>query len=318
MYPSHIPNALTARILTVLLAICPIAGCGDDDNGGNFSTDIVHQQVATGDLVFDLRVAGSPQGEPVILLHGFPETSLEWRHQLEDLASSGYYAIAPDQRGYSAGARPDAVEQYNIALLALDVLNIADSLGLGRFHLVGHDWGAAVAWAVAGLTPDRVRSLSIFSIPHPDAFADALVDPESCQSRASSYFDLFTSDRAAQLLLNNDAAFLRSLFPGFPNEVVEEYVRVFSQPGAMQAALDWYNANVGEDQLTPQLGPVRVPTMFIWSDEDAAVCPEPVRATENFVDAPYELIVLQGVDHWIPERAPEETIQLLRRHLERW
>jgi len=300
--------------LTLLLFVGP--GCGDG-NSGTFDDSIRNEQVTTGEWTFDLRVAGPANGEAVFLLHGFPQTSYEWRSQLMALASSGYHAIAPDQRGYSPGARPSAVGDYNIANMVVDVLQMADALGIGRFHLVGHDWGAGVAWGLASVAPDRIRSLAILSIPHPDAFAEELADTTSCQYRASGYFDFFVSEPAAEFFLRNDAAALRNLLDGISEDAVDEYARVLSQPGAMQAALNWYRANVGaRDRLLPPIGAITVPTLFVWSDEDFAICREPAEKTGDFVDAPYEFVVLEGVDHWIPERAPHEVSQLLRRHFE--
>jgi pimeloyl-ACP methyl ester carboxylesterase len=113
-------------------------------------------QIPVGEDVFDASVAGPEDGEVVLLLHGFPQTSWSWRHQLQALGDAGYRAVAPDQRGYSPGARPEEVERYAIPALVGDVIAIADELGAHRFHLVGHDWGAAVAWQVAGRHPDRL------------------------------------------------------------------------------------------------------------------------------------------------------------------
>ncbi len=299
-----------------LLVVPLLIACGDDDDAP-FDTEIRLEQVTTDNFTFDLRISGPDGGEPVILLHGFPETSFQWRSQLAALAGDGYRAIAPDQRGYSATARPTEVEEYNIVLLMLDILEIADALGIDRFHLVGHDWGAAVAWGVAGLAPERIRSLSILSIPHPDAFAQDLANPLSCQYEASSYFDLFTSDAAADLLLSNDAAFLRSIFNGIDEEAVNEYVATLSEPGAMQAALNWYVANVGERAfVVPTLGPIAVPTLFVWSDNDFAVCRDTAEKTRQFVEGPYDFVVLEDVDHWISERVPDVVNQLLLQHME--
>jgi pimeloyl-ACP methyl ester carboxylesterase len=128
-------------------------------------------RIPVGEDTFDARVAGPEDGELVLLLHGFPQTSYSWRSQLEALGAAGYRAVAPDQRGYSAGARPAEVERYAIPALVGDVIAIADELGGHRFHLVGHDWGAAVAWQVAGRHQDRLRSLTVLSVPHPSASA---------------------------------------------------------------------------------------------------------------------------------------------------
>ena len=143
------------------------------------------EPVAVGDLTFDVRTLGPGDGEPVVLLHGFPETSLSWTAVAPVLADAGFRVIAPDQRGYSPDARPSAVADYAMEHLVDDVLGLADALDLDTFHLVGHDWGAAVAWAVAAYHGDRLRTLTAVSVPHLAAFNAALRDDADQQERAS-------------------------------------------------------------------------------------------------------------------------------------
>ena len=138
-----------------------------------------HLEIPVGRFTFDARAAGPAEGDPVLLLHGFPESSHEWRAQLRALGGAGYRAIAPDQRGYSPRARPIGVDNYRAEHLVADVISMADAIGVDRFHLVGHDWGAAVAWHVAGRHPERLRTLTPVSVPHPKAFADALLGDEA-------------------------------------------------------------------------------------------------------------------------------------------
>src|SRR4051794_10693427 len=162
-------------------------------------------QIAVGDDVFEARIAGPDDGDVVILLHGFPQTSWSWRSQLDALGAAGFRAVAPDQRGYSPGARPEDVAASAIEHLVADVIGMADALGVERFHLVGHDWGAAVAWATAITRPDRVRSLAALSVPHPDAFRRAIQgEGGSDQASRSSYVDFFVSDDAAEAFTAND------------------------------------------------------------------------------------------------------------------
>lgn len=286
------------------------------DDGGDASAadpgEITMEQVHVKDFVFDVRVAGPKTGEAVILLHGFPETSYEWRAQLEALGKAGYRAIAPDQRGYSAGARPPAVPDYVVTLLIQDVTDIADAMGVDRFHIVGHDWGAAVAWGVAKLAASRVITASTLSVPHPDAFRAELADPSSCQHQASSYFDLFVPAESTAFFLQGDAGFLRSLYGELPKEAEKVYVDALGSFEAMDAALNWYRANIKDRQLlAPELGKITVPTLFIWSDGDAALCKEGGALTANYVDAPYRFEIVTGVSHDIPELAPDKVNELL-------
>lgn len=311
-------TSLLASLAAVLLCVA----CGDDATSGSSdrrpgSGEIQETQIHVGDLVFDARVAGPPDGEPVLLLHGFPSSSWEWKHQLRQLGLAGYRAVAPNQRGYSPGARPEAVEDYAMVHLLFDVLGMADALGWDRFHLVGHDWGAAVAWGVAVAFPDRLRSVAPISVPHPDAFAEELADPESCQASASGYFDLFVQPGFEETLVANDRAFLRSVFDGVDPADVEVHLAEIGNVDAMRAGLNWYRANVSRDGgLTPQpVGDIRVPTMFLWSDQDAALCREPAEATGDYVDAPYRFEIIEGVNHWVPEVAAEQVSALLLEHL---
>ncbi|MFN8040747.1 MAG: alpha/beta hydrolase [Acidimicrobiales bacterium] len=267
-----------------------------------------------GDLTFDVREQGPADGEPVILLHGFPETSHEWRHQQEALAAAGYRTIAPDQRGYSPGARPVAVEDYRLDLLVDDVLGLADAMGVDRFHLVGHDWGAAVAWATAAKAPERLRSLSVVSVPHLAAYAEAMRDPAGEQSRKSGYIDTFLAPGAPERLSAPsffDVAFSKVATP----EDIAEYRKVLGTPEAMAAALRWYAANDPRHQTGELLGPVSVPTLFVYSTADCCLGRDAADATAAHVTGPYRYVVLDGVSHWVPEEAADRLDQLLLAHL---
>ena len=275
-------------------------------------------RVELGDLAFDVRTAGPPGGETVILLHGFPQTSYEWRHQIHALAEAGFRAVAPDQRGYSPGARPPDVADYRLSLLVSDVTSLADAVGADRFHIVGHDWGGWVTWAVAALAPDRVITANPVSVPHPDAFARVLNDPASAQAQASSYFDVFVQPDSEDAFLANDQALLRSVFAGIEAEAVDEYLRVVGSKAALGAALNWYRANIDDIRQGPALGPVDVPTMFTWSDADPAISIDGAQLAGEHVTAPYRFEILEGVSHWIPDLAAEAMSGLLLEHLDRY
>jgi pimeloyl-ACP methyl ester carboxylesterase len=275
-------------------------------------------EITTEGFVFDARAAGPDDGEVVFLLHGFPETSYEWRHQLPALARAGFRAIAPDQRGYSPRARPADVAEYGVLKLANDVLAMADAVGATRFHVVGHDWGSAVAWVVAGIAPDRVISATPMSVPHPDAFAAVLADKTSCQYTASSYFDFFTTPGATDFFVQNDSAGLRAAYEGVPAADVDVYVAALDRD-AIDSGLNWYRANVANRNLNaPKLGAVKVPTLFIWSDKDTYLCRDGADLTASYVDAPYHLEVIPGVNHWIADNAPDALNTLLLAHLEKY
>lgn len=270
-------------------------------------------ELAVGGLVFDARAAGPADGELVLLLHGFPQTSLAWRQQLEALGDAGYRAVAPDQRGYSPGARPVDVGEYRAERLVGDVLGFADALGAPTFHLVGHDWGGAVAWQVAGRHPERLRTLTSVSTPHPAAFRRSIEGGE--QRERSGYMLFFRTPDAEPFFLDNDAAVLRSLYSAsaLPEDAAAEYLRVLTEPGALTGALNWYRAaDIG---LVEGLGPITTPTLYVWSTNDPALGRDAAEATAGHVDGPYRFEVLDGVSHWIPEEAPDALNALLLEHL---
>lgn len=314
--------------VAVLLALAAAVGLpvgaegqtvpGRAASAGGSGVEVAVTRIAVGDYMFDVRTAGPEDGEVVILLHGFPQTSYEWRHQIRALAAAGFRAVAPDQRGYSPGARPPDVADYALPLLVQDVIGLADAIGAARFHVVGHDWGAVVAWAVAVAARDRVITANPVSVPHPDAFARVLNDPTSCQVEASSYFDLFVQPDSEDAFLANGQAGLRGIYAGIDEAAVDEYVRVLGSKPALGAALNWYRANIGDRNLQgPALGPVEVPTMFTWSDGDTALCIDGALLTGEYVTGPYRFEVLEGVNHWIPDLAAEAMSTLLLEHKER-
>lgn len=259
--------------------------------------------VEVGELSFDVRTTGAEDGTPVILLHGFPENSLSWSAVAPLLADAGLRVIAPDQRGYSPRARPDAVDDYGTDRLADDVIGLADSLGLDRFHLVGHDWGAAVAWHLAAHHGQRLRSLTAVSVPHLAAYGAALRNDPDQQRRASYIGLLRQPGKAEELLVADDGRRLHAMYVGeVPVEHASAYVAQLSEPGALTAALNWYRA-MGAD--LSELPSVHVPTTYVWSDNDPAIGRVPAQRCGEFVEADYRYVELAGISHWIPEQAPK-------------
>src|SRR3954447_13426326 len=183
-----------------------------------------------GDLTFDVRVDGPDDGRPVLLLHGFPETSASWAKVTPLLAEAGLRTYAPDQLGYSPGARPAEVDAYALTNLVQVTADLMTALDVPVADVVGHDWGANVAWGLAGWHPDRVRTLTAVSAPHPTAYTLAFrADRE--QRERSAYITLFRqTGRAEEVLLADDARRLRRLLdaPGVPAEAVDVYVEHLS------------------------------------------------------------------------------------------
>jgi pimeloyl-ACP methyl ester carboxylesterase len=266
-----------------------------------------------GDLTFDVRVDGPEDGRPVLLLHGFPETSASWAAVSPLLAQAGLRTYAPDQLGYSPGARPDEVEAYAAQNLAQVTADLMTALEIPVADVVGHDWGANVAWTLAAWHSDRVRSLTAVSVPHPAAYTVAYrADPE--QKERSGYIRLFwQAGKAEDVLLEDDARRLRRMLSGgeratgVPEEAIEEYVAVLSAPGALTAALNWYRAMSSDIRVDP----VEVPTTYVWSDGDAAIGRTAAEACANYVTGDYRFVELPGITHWIPEQAPEQLARAI-------
>ncbi|MCV2491541.1 alpha/beta fold hydrolase [Geodermatophilus sp. YIM 151500] len=265
-------------------------------------------------LTFDVRDGGPPDGDTVVLLHGFPQDSTSWDGVAPALHARGLRTLAPDQRGYSPGARPRGRAAYRMRELVDDVVAMLDTAGLERAHVVGHDWGAAVGWALAAGRPDRTRSLTAISVPHPAAMARAMV--RSTQALRSWYMGLYQLPALPErLLLGGGGAGLRRglVRSGLPAADADRYVARVREPGALTAALNWYRGmpwSAGEP-----VGRVRVPTLMVWSTGDAFLGRAAVEDTARFVEGPYRLEVLEALPHWIPEVAPDRVAELVSAHV---
>lgn len=264
-------------------------------------------QITANGLVFDYEHGAAdgphPTEDPVILLHGFPESAASWRHVTPRLNQAGHATYAPHQRGYSPGARPEGVEHYTAEHLTADVLALADAWELPRFHLVGHDWGAAVAWHLAAHHPDRLRTLTAVSVPHLAAYGWALAHDADQQRRAIYIGLLREPGKAEQVLLADDAARLSSMYGGAVEpELVDDHLARLTQPGALTAALNWYRAMTAELGSLPD---VTVPTSYVWSTADQALGPAGAGRCGDHVTGDYRYVELEGISHWVPSEAPE-------------
>jgi pimeloyl-ACP methyl ester carboxylesterase len=269
-------------------------------------------------LAFDALTAGTPGAPLLLLLHGFAESMHCWRSQVAALAAAGYRAVAPSQRGYSPGARPDPADtaDYHIERLMEDAMAIAAACGSadGRFHLVGHDWGGSIAWALADRYPNWLKSLTVLSRPHPNAFNRALRMPDGEQARRSRHHTAFLEPDAADVVLGDDAKWLRDRLAGggVPPDAIELHLSVLGNRVAMEAALAWYRAR---GAIRSPLGPIEVPTLYIWGDADDTVGRIAAEGTRDFVSAPYRFEVLPGGSHFVADQMPERVSKLLLQQL---
>ena len=296
---------------------------GPNPPDGENDSVLQHVTIEVGELVFDALAAGPAGGPLVILLHGFPQTGMAFAAQLRALGKAGFRAVAPDQRGYSPGARPDAREAYVMGNFVSDVVGIAAALGYDRFHLVGHDWGGAVAWVTALRHSERVSTLSVLSTPHFAALAAQRAESTSDQAGRSSYFRRFGAPGAELWMLADDMAVLRQVLAGVPAPQRETYLRRFADPATLRAALAWYHvfapsptpASVPRPSAPAPAPPIQVPTLYVWGALDQSFGRAAAEATREHVAGPYTFHVLDDVGHWIPETAPDTVTQLLLAHM---
>ena len=269
-------------------------------------------------LVFDALVDGPEEAPLVLLLHGFAESFHTWRSQLSAFAAAGYRAVAPSQRGYSPGARPDTADaaNYEFDKLVADAMNVAAACGTadGRFHLVGHDWGGSIAWGIADRYPNRLASLTVLSRPHPNAFNRALQMADGEQARRSQHHKAFLDPNAAARLLADDARWLRERLAhsGVPAEAIERHISVLGNAPAMEATLTWYRAR---GAIRAPLGAVSVPALYIWGDADDTVGRAAAEGTRDFVSGPYQFEILPDVGHFAADQVPDRVSELLLAHI---
>lgn len=263
-------------------------------------------------LVFDVRDGGDGRAGTVVALHGFPQTGAMWEPVRAAWEEAGHRVVAPDQRGYSPGARPPGIRPYTQRELAADAVALIEALDAGPVHLVGHDWGGAVAWTVAYRRPDLLRSLTVLSTPHPLAYRAGLLQGQALKSW---YFLAFQPPRLPErtLSLRGGEVFARSLRgSGLDASSAARTVELFRQPGAATAAVNWYRAlRFG----APAAGRIQVRTLYVWGDRDRFLGAAPARRTGSFVDAPYEYAEIRGGTHWLVEQRPGQVADLVLEHL---
>lgn len=275
----------------------------------NFETT----QISVQGFRFHALVAGPVDGELVLFLHGFPEFGDAWCDVMRPVASAGFRTVAVDQRGYSPGARPNGVGDYEIEHLISDIQGFADALGRRHFHLVGHDWGAFLAWVFAAKHPDRVQSLSALSTPHPDAFLHALETDED-QRQRSRYISFFRmpGGAAESFFQADNYQRLRAVYQGKLSEpAINRNIRRLAEPGALTAALNWYRAL----EIKARIGEILVPTLYIWSTQDLALGETAAVETGAYVKAPYSFEKLEGTTHWLLQEAPNQVSPLVLKHI---
>ena len=265
--------------------------------------------VRLGNLGFHVVDEGS--GEPVLLLHGFPDSAELWRHQRAALTAAGYWVLAPDLRGFGESSRPPEVEAYRIQTLLGDVVGILDALAIDQAHVICHDWGAALGWSLAGFLPDRVRSLVALSVGHPRSFGAAGLE----QREKSWYMLLFQFEGVAEEMLRRDDW---KLFRDWTRHHPEaaRWIPDLERPGALTAALNWYRANAHPGaSIARAAGPpfprVKPRTLGLWSSGDAYLTETQMVGSAPWVEGTWRYERVEGASHWMQLDRPQHINRLL-------
>ena len=268
------------------------------------ASERVHQFSRDG-LTFQVRDEGPVEAQgTVLLLHGFPQTPSAFDGVAPELHEAGLRTLAPAQRGYSPGARPTARSAYRIGAIADDALALLDAAGVAQAHVLGHDWGGMAAWALAGLHPERVASLTVLSTPHPAALGWSFT--HSSQGLRSWYMGFFQLPWLPEhLIAGRMERQLRS--SGVPAAAAAEYAAALAEPGALAGALGWYRGLPAS--RADHIGRIRVPTTYVWGRHDFALGRAAAQATRRYVSAAYLFVELEA-GHWLPENNAAEVAAL--------
>ncbi|HTO54897.1 MAG TPA: alpha/beta fold hydrolase [Myxococcota bacterium] len=266
-------------------------------------------RIAVNGIQLHVADLGPRGGKPVYLLHGFPDSSYLWRHQVPKLVDAGYRVIVPDLRGFGLSDKPASVDAYAMPTLIGDALGVLDVLQVPRAHVVCHDWGAALGWALAIFLPDRVERLVALSVGHLAGFGAAGME----QREKSWYMLYFQYEGIAEEALRADDW---KLFRDWTRNHAElpHWIEDLSRPGALTAALSWYRANVNPARpnvLAMDYPPVKAPTLGIWSSHDAYLTEAQMTASKAFVEGPWRYERLEGASHWLQLDQPERVSSLI-------
>jgi epoxide hydrolase 4 len=278
--------------------------------------------IDTNGIKLRVVMAGPEDGQPVILLHGFPEFWYGWRKQIPALARAGYRVIVPDQRGYNLSDKPGGVKSYRMDMLVADILGLIDKLGYQKVNLIGHDWGAAVAWEFAIRHPERLCKLGILNVPHPAVMRNFLRRGDPEQLRRSWYIFAFQIPWLPEYFLrkNDYRNMVRSVrgsgeIHTFTSEDIEKYKEAWSQPGAMTGMVNWYRAAARYWRKSKGNQIVKLPTLMLWGMQDVALSHRMARPSMDYCKDG-KLVFFEDATHWVQHDEAENVNRLLVKFLE--
>ncbi len=276
--------------------------------------------IKANDFTFDVYTSGVQKSDNAILfLHGWPESGYMWDEALSFFSDKDFYCVAPSLRGFSEGARPKGKKNYGYDLLVKDIMAIADAMNLKTFHLVGHDWGGALGWLVCSEYPDRIKSWSALSLPHLNAFGDAIdEDPE--QQQMSKYMTQFQWPWIPEYFIRkNDYKILRDdVWFGVPEKHVEEYLKIYGDKKGLTATLNYYRANFKEiKKRSIELNKIDIPSILIWGKNDPAIGRYGAERTKDHVNGPYQFYEIDA-GHFIIQEKTKEVLELIDEHISKY
>ena len=258
----------------------------------------------------NLNVLVEGAGEPVLLLHGFPDSNYLWRGVIPRLVKAGYQAIAPDQRGFGESDAPKGKENYAMDLIAKDAVAVLDELGIEKAKLVAHDWGAVIGWLLAGTYPERFECYTAISVGHPKAYASA-----GYEQKKKGWYVLFFQLRgiAEKMTMANNWATFRKTVNDHPE--FDHWIADLSRPGRLTAGMNWYRANLSK-LWKADFPRVKIPVFGIWSTKDVALAEDQMIRSAAYVDAPWRYERMEDISHWVPVDAPDKLSELIIKFLD--
>ena len=255
------------------------------------------ENIEINDLTFDCRILGNKKDDLVIFLHGFPESNFMWIELMKAVSPLGFYCVAPNMRGYSQGARPRGKKHYAIDKLSKDVMDIARYFEKEKFHLIGHDWGAAIGWKTVYENSKSILSWSALSVPHIKAFSYAITNDHD-QKKKSQYIKTFQVPFLPEMnIRKNDFTFFKRLWKHSSKEEVEDYLSVFRNKKALTAAINYYRAN-NKILKANNIGDIAIPVLFIWGEHDIAIGSVGVAQSHQYMKGYYKFVKLD-TGHWL-------------------
>jgi pimeloyl-ACP methyl ester carboxylesterase len=273
-----------------------------------------YEYIPTNGIKLHTVLAGPPEGEPVFLLHGFPEAWFGWEKQIEPLVNAGFRVIVPDQRGYNLSDKPIGVDQYQMKVLVDDILGLADKLGYEQFHLAGHDFGAMVGWSLALREPGRVKRLVIANVPHPAVFKSYLRSHPTQMLKSWYAFFFQIPGLSEKLVSTRDWKFMTSAMPDYFSEgELNRYREAWRQPGAITGMINWYRATIGSSKSTRPSNTIQPPTLIIWGKKDPHLSHQMAPLSLEYCQDG-KLVYFEDGTHWVQHDKASEVSQLLIQH----